>query len=432
MKKQIIRWILIGLLIRFLIMPFSFIGPDIFFVYYPPFKFIEEGIWDPYLFLKESFPQTIDPYYPPVIFFIGSIFLFIFKAFLPQLGNLFASYESWKYLWQGDTVHFSNALFGHQLFRTLFIFKLPYLIFDLGIAWFLFQMLKSDRKKSLLSLKLWMLNPFVLHNCYALGQVDLANAFFVIAAIYGIYLLSESATQQRRRYLPIVLLSLGVLTKIFPIILVPFAILLIGDTFKERLKLSLALVISLSAVIAPFYLHSKAILEALLFSPSGISSSRRILFMGGYLAILCPFFFIKKKDHIDLDLVVCGFILALLAFYSLYTVTIRYFIVITPLLIYVAVKDKRFWFYNAIFLITLFELRIAGNWEQLTMFSALHPEFFSSLPLTDSFLNLAVNVNYVHQFMYMLFFICSLSMIVHIFVVNRGSFELISLNLRKR
>lgn len=416
MKKQILRWTLIGLLIRFLIMPFSFHGDDIFFIYYSPFKFIEQGKWDPYLFLKEGYPHSQNPYFPPVTFFVISGFLFLFKPFLPNLHNLFSIYESRIFAWGGNTIHYADILMDHQLFRTLFIFKIPYLIFDFGAGWFLYQILKPDKEKSLLSYKLWMLNPFVLHSCYALGQVDIIQTFFVLAAIYCINL--------NRRYLVMVLLALGILIKLFPILFVPFAILLLGNTFKERLKLSFAIVLPLLVFIMPFYFSSNdAIFRALFFSHGGVSTFRLVFLAIGYLAVLLPFFFIERKNHVNLDLIISSFILALLLLFSLYAVTIRFFVLITPLLIYIALKNRIFWIYNIIFFITLFELRTAGNSQQWGLFAALHPEFFSSLPILDSYLNLIINVKYIHQFMYRLFFVSSLMMVLHILVINKDIFK---------
>lgn len=419
MKRDIIKWTFIGLLIRFLIMPFSFHGHDIFFIYYAPFKFITQGAWDPYLFIKENFPQGIDnPYFPPGLFFIISAFLFLFKFLLSNLHNLFSVFETWNFTWQGNAVHFADIFTDHQLFRTLFLFKIPYLIFDFGIGLFLVQILRSDEKKSLLAYKLWMFNPFVLHSCYALGQIDVISTFFVMAAVYCIY--------SNRRYWVMLLLTLGILTKTLPILLVPFAILFSADTLKERLKLSLAVIMPLIAIIAPFYLSSKStIFEALFFSGGGIGSFRQSVFIVAYLGALSIFLFLKRQDKIDLDSVISSFVVVLLLFFAIYIVTIRYFILITPLLIYMAMKNKKFWIYNIIFIVTLFELRAAGNTQQWGLFAALHPEFFSSLPISDSYLNLAINVLYVHKIMYRLFIISSLAMVIHILVIliKRGVFR---------
>lgn len=416
-KKYILKWTFIGLLIRFLIMPFAFHGNDLLYVYYAPFKFLETGAWDPYLFSRLNFSPEQYGYYPPVTFFIHSMFLFLFKPFLPVLHNLFSVYETWISAWGGNTIHYADILQGHQLFRTLFIFKVPYLIFDFGTGWFLYQLLKADKEKSRFAYKLWMLNPFVLHSCYALGQIDIITTFFTMAVIYSIF--------KGWRYCACILLALGIMTKIFPILFVPFVVLILATTFGQRLKLSLAIIAPIIAIIAPFYLSSNdAIFRALLFSGSGIQDYRTLLFCAGYLILVLSFFFIRRNQSTNLHLAIIGFISVLLLFYSFYMVTIRYFILITPLLIYLALIEKKFWIYNIIFFITLFELRTAGNTQQWGLFSALDPEFFSSLPILDSYLNLMVNVKSIHQFMYKIFFASSLIMIAHLLIINRKYFKL--------
>lgn len=420
MTKNILRWTFIGLLIRFMIMPFSFHGQDIFWINYLPFKWIYYGIWDPYGFIKETFPQVAYNYYSPVLFFIISIFNFLFKAFLPVAGKLFSVFESWNFSMTGNTIQYASIFFDFQLFRTLFIFKLPYLVFDFAAGWLLFKMLSRPKQEDgLLAYKLWMLNPFILHSCYALGQMDIVSTFFVIASIYFSYL--------NKRCLAVILLSFGVLTKVLPIILIPFAILIFSDRFKDRFKLFVIFLMAFIFIQIPFWFSSGNAVFNIFFAGEylGIPRIRFILFVSTYLTALLFFFFLREKEHADLDTVILTFSAVLLLFYSLYNVTFRYFVLITPLLIYNAVRNKKFWFYNIIFLITLLELRIPGNTLQWGLFSALHPEFFSSLPILDSYLNLAINVLYIHQFMYRVFIISSLAMVIHILVIltKRGVFK---------
>lgn len=416
--RVILKWTLIGLLIRFLIMPFSFHGSDIFFIYRFPFKFIAQGMWNPYLFLKVNFPHAYSYYYAPVIFLTMSFFLIFFRPFLPYLNNLFSEHASWSFF-AGDanTVHYADILMKHQLFRTLFLFKVPYLFFDFGTGLLLLKILKVEEKKKLLAYKLWMLNPFVLHSCYALGQMDVIPTFLLTAAIYYIHL--------KRKYWAMILLSLATMAKFFPVILIPVSVLLLGYTFRDRLKLSLVFIVAIFSLVLPFCFPSAgaAIMSQIFLVPSNMASFRPVLFVISYLIVMSFLFFIKREAQANLDFIILTFISILLLFFSFYIVTIRYFILITPLLIYTAIKNKKFWFYNLIFLITLFVLRTSGNSQQWGLFAALHPEFFSGLPILDSYLNLIINVKYIHQFMYRLFVISSLIMVIHIFIINRKLFK---------
>lgn len=398
-------------------MPFSFHGSDIFFIYYFPFKFIAQGVWNPYLFSKINFHHS-SQYYAPVIFVTISFFLSLFKPFLPFLSSFFLNtYESSALFGGGaNTVHYADILMGHQLFRTLFLFKVPYLFFDFGAALLLLKILDVEEKNKLLAYKIWMLNPFTLHACYAMGQMDVIPAFFLMAALYFIYL--------KKRYWSMVLLSLATMAKIFPVSLVPISVLLLAGTFRERLKLSLVFLISAVAMLLPFYSPSTNPIIELFFSVHHkVGSFRPFLSVAGYLVILGPLFFIKQEGRMNLDFIILSFISALLLLYAFYTVTIRYFVLLTPLLIYAAIKNKKFWLYNAMFFITLFALRTGGNSQQWGLFAALHPDFFSSLPILDSYLNLVIDVKIIHQVCFKSFVIFSLIMIAHIFIVNRKLFR---------
>ncbi len=429
MRNRIIFWSLIGLLIRLAIMPFSFHGHDIFFINHPAFEFIEKGAWNPYLYLSENFASTADiSYYPPFLFLIMAAFLFLQKFLLANLSGLFSLYEFCNFTWEGNTINFADMFLKYQLFRTLFVFKVPYLLFDFLTGWLLFKLLKGfDKNKALLAYIIWMFNPFVLHSCYALGQIDIITTFFIVACIYFILL--------KKRYLAMGVLSLGVLTKIFPVLLVPFAILLTADKFKDRAKLLLIFFIPLILLIAPFYIPApKAFVDSVLFSPGGIPEIRRNLFLIGYSCLLILCFFKRKDEKTNearVDFLIAASTIVFLIFFSFYIVTIRYFVMVTPLLIYLGAKNKKLWPYLAIFTVSLFMLRTAGNSQQWGLFAALHPEFFTSLPILDSYLNLLINVKLIHQFMYRLFFASSLVMALHILINNKHNLKFFGIKNEK-
>lgn len=421
---NLIKLVLIALFLRFLIMPFSFHGHDIFWMNYFPFKFIEDKVYDPYLYIEENLPNMKSVYYPPVAFYILGFFQFLFKAFLPQLKELYSIFASWDFAWEGNTIHFADILTDHQLFRTLFFLKIPYLICDFVTGFVLFQLLKKDKKKVFIALTIWALNPFMLHSVYALGQLDIILAMFIM--------LSLLAVRANRPYIAIVCMTLAAGVKIIPLLLIPPLVIVLGKNPKEQVKLALISVLFFLVPFAPFYLTSKFAALNIFGFNLGISILKRDAFIAAYLLFLAVLYFFRKKDIDIAELLMLSFITILLLFYSIYDVTLRYFIWVTPLLILLAVRNRIFWVYNVIFLITLFELRAAGNSQQWGLLAALHPEFFSSLPIADSYLNLAVNVKYIHQLMYRLFFASSLVMVAHIFVVNKNLFELPFSGLRKR
>ena len=424
--------ILLAILLRFFIMPFSFHGHDIFWINCFPHKFIEGEIKDPYLYIKEnsskmegaSFAHGVGAYYPPGTFWIFVVFGYLFKPFLPksnEICSVFTTFSSssWSfpYPYTGNTIHFADALINYQLYRTLFLFKVPYLICDIVIGFALYQLLKEDKKKAFIGLVIWAFNPFVLHSIYALGQLDIIVAMFIV--------LSLLAIKFKRPYLAVVSMSLGAGVKIIPFLLIPPIIIILGKTIRKQIKLLLTSLAVFLAPFIPFFLNSKSAVFHIFYKASDfeISPLRGVIFISAYLLFLTILYFFKvKRDSDDLKILTFSFISVLLLFY-LYDVTLRFFVLVTPLLIMLAVRDKIFWIYNVIFFITLFELRACANTQQWGLFAALHPEFFSSLPIADSFLNLLVNVKYIHQYMYRLFVLSCAIMVAHIFMLNRNLFR---------
>jgi len=421
---KLIKWTLIGLLIRLLIMPFSFHGSDIFWINYFPFQFIEGKLFDPYLYISENVTDAYSSYYLPVTFYLFLFFQFLFKPFLPKLNGLYSIFASWHFKWEGNTINYADILIDQQLFRTLFFSKIPYLICDFVIGFILFQILKEDKKKFFIALLVWVLNPFVLHSIYALGQLDIIIAMFII--------LSLLAVKSDKPYFSIFCLSLGAGLKIVPLILIPALLIILGKSWRERFKLAVFAAAIFLLPLLPFFLSSKFAVFKLFGLHEIIMPMRRNIFIIGYTFLLVILYFLKRQNLDPFRAALFSFVSILLFYYAVYDVRLRFFVWITPLLIIAASQNKIFWLYNIIFFITLFELRAAGSTQQWGFFAALHPEFFSSLPVMDSYLNLIINVKYIHQVMYRLFIFFSLTMIMHLFIDNRDLFRFSFANLRKR
>lgn len=402
MNNSFLRWTCIGLLIRFLIMPFSFHGHDLFMIYYFPFKWLSLGQWDPYS------PMSSNPYYPPAAFFMMSFFLFLTKPLLPHLSSLFALFEKWNFTWEGNTIHYAELFSDHFLFRTLFLFKIPLLLFDCAIAYLLLKIFPSGDKKALLGYKVWMLNPVLLHSGYALGQIDIILTFFI--------LLSVMFMIQHRAYLSLSSLAIASFIKTFPLLLIPFVIHLLTPSFKEKIKMSLFIIGLFLCMILPFYFSSgSAVIHSILFSATSIPLLKMILFSFSYILSFLFFFFFLRRKNLNLYFTILILMIPMILFFSFHTVTLRFFILLTPFLIYAALHNKYFWIYSLILFISLFILRTGDNTVRWGLFAALDPTFFSSLPIFDSYANLLLPFKMVRQFMYKVFVLTGVTMVIHIF-----------------
>jgi len=418
MQSSYLNWTLIGLFIRLLIMPFSFHGHDIFYLYYFPYQFLTTGQWNPYLpFSEVHLPQhtSIVYHYPPMMYFIFTSFLFFIKPFLPNLPDLFLTFQTWNFAQQGNTIHFADILMPHQLFRTLFFFKVPYLFFDFISAFFLVRFFKEDKKR-LYAYKIWMLNPFTLHSCYALGQSDIIITCLLIVSAYSL-----SSAMPIKAFL---LIPFSSLIKPFSIVILPFAILLQSKKFKDLVILSLPPLILVLTIMLPLYISSgNAMFKGTLSIASSISSYKTLFFVISYSSLLAIFFFFKRNQKDSLDFIIYAFTLPLLCLFTYYVVTLRYFLLITPFLIYLSLSCKRFLLYTTLISLTLFGLKIGGNDLQWGLFAALHPEWMSGLPIFDSFLNLILNVKILHQILYRFFLLVGTIIIIEILYVMKKKYH---------
>ena len=121
-KTAIYKWLLIGLLIRLAFMPFAIYFPDLMGIYWRSSWPIHHGIY------WIGGGQL-------AIHYFHTFFLWIFKPIMPYWNAIFP-YDP-ETLIAVDHKTFEMFATNPYVFRTLFLFKVPYLIFDLGCA-FLF------------------------------------------------------------------------------------------------------------------------------------------------------------------------------------------------------------------------------------------------------------------------------------------------------
>jgi hypothetical protein len=114
-----------------------------------------------------------------------------------------------------------------QVYRTLFLLKLPYLFFDLACAFLLYR-LGSNSARSRLMFKFWWLNPILIFATYVFGRHEVIALFFVLLSIYWI---------KRGRWKG-GLLALGVAIAIryYALFLLPFYVLSLQPGWKKRVQ----------------------------------------------------------------------------------------------------------------------------------------------------------------------------------------------------
>lgn len=235
----------------------------------------------------------------------------------------------------------------HGLFHFLFsgilginqptglLLKLPYLVFDLLIAFVLFKLV--DPKKALFILAVWMFNPISLYATYMMGQFDIIPTFFTILSLYLI--------TKNRLKLAALALGGGIAFKLYPVfLLIPLIIL--GKTFWDKLRLTGWAILPCILSIIPYLSSENFRANALFTNQSSKSLYAGIPVSGGELILLFPgalilfYLFIgtKKLDRLYYWRI---YLIPLLLFFIFTHYHPQWLIWITPLLIIGLVSNTR-------------------------------------------------------------------------------------------
>lgn len=223
MKKFFFKWIIIGILIRVVFMAFTH-HPDIHAIDFGAYLISQKGMilgFYDYLSSLGADNPLLRIYgadlfiYPPLAYLIPGFFMFL-------LGPLYNF--SFHNIFLLDT---ESAFGTFELFRHLFLLKLPYLFFDLLAGYLLFSIFKGEKGKK--AFRLWMFNPLALYATFAMGQVDLFPTLAVIASIYfGL---------KKKNILAVLMLGIGGAFKLTPLLFLPLFVLILENDFLKRLKL---------------------------------------------------------------------------------------------------------------------------------------------------------------------------------------------------
>lgn len=206
--RPYLKWALVGLLLRLLVMPFTMHsdlqgGGDIVWM-----NQVANGIAS-----GQTFYPTVG--YPPLAYYTMALFLFLFKPLMP----LFPLSDATT--WPG-TAH---------IFRYLFLLKVWYLPFDFAAA-FLLTRLAADPGKALGAFKFWVLNPLVIYAGYIHGEFDIVPTFFLVLALWQ--------ARSGRAVWAAFCLGMSAAYKDFAFFFLLPAVFLLGRSTRERWGMALA------------------------------------------------------------------------------------------------------------------------------------------------------------------------------------------------
>ncbi len=411
MKKFFLTVGLIGVILRLVLMLIT-AHPDLWAFYFTNHLFAYAGIFNIYDYLANLSKEadlaknygTNFFTYPPLAYFLLGLLSFILRP----LGD--SSFYGWA-------VNHYPMIYGNVLvMKEIFLTKLPYLFFDVGVAIVLVKLFKSEKEKKL-AFVLWMFNPLTLYSSFMVGQFDILPIFFVVAALY--FSLKKKAT------LAVLMLGIGGALKMFPLLFLPFFIFLLGRNWREKVMLSILGALPYLLSIMPF-LGSTAFRQVSLFA----SQSQKMLHMslpvsgaeGIYVFVLVYFFLIclaafRKTSEIWL------FCLAtMLLFFSVTHYHPQWMLWLTPFFVIetVSSKFKHFWLWLVLFL----------SWVGITLMFEPSLNFALFAPLSPNLVNLPglsesispfYNVFQLKSLLRSLFAGVSLFLIYAFFVKNQNS-----------
>ncbi|MFH1896256.1 MAG: hypothetical protein ABH814_02140 [bacterium] len=211
-KNKIIFWVLVGVFIRLLFMPFS--AHKDFLASYSRASMIVQGKATPFDFSQ------------PLGHLLQALDLKVFEFALPP-GKL-PIYPEFSYpypetFFQKEIIH-----------RAFFLFKLPYLLCELG-ALLVILKLGLKKEQSVRLVKFWMLNPLLIFTFYIYGRYDSLSILMLAVTLLAI---------ARKRYsMSALFLGISMLVRVYTVLLLPVFGLLFGKSLKDKAKL---LVISLA------------------------------------------------------------------------------------------------------------------------------------------------------------------------------------------
>jgi len=206
-RVRIYKWLLIGLLIRLSLMPIIIHG-DLLKIYWRASLIAyhgKPGVGSGQLFIH----------------YLHVLFLWVFKPLMPHFDEIITPELYTKTMaWFVSYPH---------IFRALFLFKLPYLIFDLGCAFILLHIFQS-RKKGLGVFIFWMVNPIVIFATYMWGRYECIAVFFILLSLY--YAKNNLFSKS------LFCLGMSIITRWYPFILLPFFVVILGEKLWGQIKLA--------------------------------------------------------------------------------------------------------------------------------------------------------------------------------------------------
>ncbi|MCL4366976.1 hypothetical protein M1563_02305 [Patescibacteria group bacterium] len=366
-RLSLIKLFALAILLRVLLMPFFF-HPDIK-TYNFQAQFLKNGVWNIYSYLlenKQSLPLKEEfVYFPLTYYFLGGYQIIA----SPLLGS---DFNNWL----------NNASVGESqaqnIFRYLFVLKLPYLLLDILIAFLFLKLFNSDKTKKA-GFVFWLFNPFSLILIYIFGNLDVIVVMITV--------LSLLLVKRNKLVFAALCLGLGSAFKAYPMLFLPF-LLLVGNSISERLKILVAGLGSFLVIIVPFVIKpgfSQAALVSGLTTriiSSGLSIGFGETLIFPIISLAALFAYALSKGVLEKEQLWKYYLSVLLLVISSIHFHIQWLLWLVPFVVILLVKSQKY--ITFIWLIGLIALAIPILYEDkfmsVSLYSVISP-LFSLLPI---------------------------------------------------
>lgn len=387
-KSKLIIPLIIALTIRFFLMAYTY-HPDIagqsLSSYFWGFQNVT-NVYEHLLALPPTHPLVrnfgvSDIFiYPPLIYFTLGTFQKMFA--FTGLGQFLETVMSGANIYQIQNLSF-----------YLFILKLPYLFFDIGVAVLLYKYFTTPKNKDIAFL-LWIFNPITLYATFCMGVFDIVPVFFTVLSAY--YL------KQQKISFSALSLGFGIAFKMYPIFLLPFVIFK-ADTWMKRIKIAIISLLPVVLTNLP-YIYSSAY-RFMVFSPKSQKMFYMEWMLSGaegifpFLLIICFFYLLSQNKTLQPKFYITYFLSVFLLLFSVTHFHPQWFIWASPFLIIELInyKFKETWLYLGLLSIYIFIIFTFENSLSIGLFAPLNSSLASFVG-TQSIISHATDINQLKSY----------------------------------
>jgi len=309
---------------------------------------------------------------------IISKYLLFLKPFLPNLPKdlAFGSYNS---LTIGpDSMPFLQFLGGREMFRYIFLVKLPFLLVDFALLWVIIKYFSKNKWTVIF----WAVNPFIIYSTFMWGRFEIFPVFFATLAL--------AMTMKQRPVLAVIFLYIAIMLRMPFIIYLPVIIIANSKNWKQAIWLSLIGLVPylLSSQFVPqLFQKTPVIMTPNNFTPylftAKIGDGFNAISLFFIAEALIVFFAIKEKikNQLTFKKVVFYLSLTVFSFYTFSFFNPQYIGWITPIIFLLIYIEKRIFFLAIAAFLPLFlfyDLYFKCN-ATLCLLQPLSPTFFNSI-----------------------------------------------------